>query len=29
MKDEIAAHGGTEGFLRWVRSDSDEDEDAA
>jgi hypothetical protein len=25
MKDEIAAHGGTEGFMRWVRSDSDED----
>jgi hypothetical protein len=30
MKDEIAAHGGTEGFMRWVRSDEDEeDEDAA
>jgi hypothetical protein len=25
MKDEIAARGGTEGFMRWVRSDSDED----
>jgi len=25
MKDEIAAHGGAEGFLRWVRSDEDED----
>ena len=25
MKDEIAAHGGTEGFMRWVRSDEDED----
>jgi hypothetical protein len=24
MKDEIAAHGGTEGFMRWVRSDEDE-----
>jgi hypothetical protein len=24
MKDEIAAHGGAEGFLRWVRSDEDE-----
>lgn len=23
MKDEIAAHGGTEGFMRWVRSDED------
>jgi hypothetical protein len=23
MKDEIAAHGGTEGFIRWVRSDED------
>jgi hypothetical protein len=26
MKDEIAARGGTEGFMRWVRSD---EEDAA
>lgn len=25
MKDEIAAHGGAEGYMRWVRSD-DEDE---
>ena len=25
MKDEIAAHGGTEGFMRWVRSDEEED----
>jgi hypothetical protein len=25
MKDEIAAHGGAEAFIRWVRSDSDED----
>lgn len=25
MKDEIAAHGGAEGFLRWVRSDEDEE----
>ncbi len=24
MKDEIAAHGGAEGFIRWVRSDDDE-----
>lgn len=24
MKDEIAARGGAEGFLRWVRSDEDE-----
>jgi hypothetical protein len=24
FKDEIAAHGGTEGFIRWVRSDEDE-----
>jgi hypothetical protein len=24
MKNEIAAHGGTEGFMRWVRSDDDE-----
>jgi hypothetical protein len=24
MKDEITAHGGAEGFLRWVRSDEDE-----
>jgi hypothetical protein len=23
MKDEIAAHGGAEGFLRWVRSDEE------
>jgi hypothetical protein len=29
MKDEIAAHGGTEGYMRWVRSDEDEDGDAA
>jgi hypothetical protein len=28
MKNEIAARGGTEGFLRWVRSDEDEDEAA-
>jgi hypothetical protein len=25
MQDEIAAHGGTEGFMRWVRSDEDEE----
>jgi hypothetical protein len=25
MKDEIAAHGGAEAFIRWVRSDQDED----
>jgi hypothetical protein len=25
LKEEIAAHGGTEGFMRWVRSDEDED----
>jgi len=25
FKKEIAAHGGPEGFLRWVRSDEDED----
>jgi len=25
MKDEIAAHGGTEGFMRWIRSDEDEE----
>jgi hypothetical protein len=25
MKDEIAAHGGAEAFIRWVRSDEDED----
>jgi hypothetical protein len=25
LKDEIAAYGGTEGFMRWVRSDEDED----
>lgn len=25
FKDEIAAHGGTEGFIRWIRSDEDED----
>ena len=24
MKDEIAAHGGAEGYLRWVRSEEDE-----
>jgi hypothetical protein len=24
MKDEIAAHGGAEAFIRWVRSDEDE-----
>jgi hypothetical protein len=29
MKEEIAAHGGAEGFIRWVRSDEDEDEDVA
>jgi hypothetical protein len=23
MKEEIAAHGGAEGFIRWVRSDED------
>ncbi len=23
MKDEIAAHGGAEAFIRWVRSDED------
>lgn len=28
MKDEIDAHGGAEGFMRWVRSDADDgDED--
>jgi hypothetical protein len=26
MKNEIAARGGAEGFMRWVRSDEDEDE---
>ena len=25
MKKEIAAHGGAEEFIRWVRSDDDED----
>ena len=25
MKDEIAAHGGAEAFIRWVRSEEDED----
>jgi len=25
MKEEIAAHGGTEGYLRWVRSEDDEE----
>ena len=25
MKDEIASHGGTEGYMRWVRSEDDED----
>jgi hypothetical protein len=25
FSEEIAAHGGTEGFIRWVRSDEDED----
>jgi hypothetical protein len=25
MKNEIAAHGGTEGFMRWVRSEDEED----
>jgi hypothetical protein len=25
LKDEIAAFGGTEAFMRWVRSDKDED----
>jgi hypothetical protein len=25
MKDEIAAHGGAEGYIRWVRSDEDEE----
>lgn len=24
MKEEIAEHGGAEGFIRWVRSDEDE-----
>jgi len=24
LRDEIAAYGGTEGFMRWVRSDEDE-----
>jgi hypothetical protein len=24
LKEEIAAHGGAEGFLKWVRSDEDE-----
>jgi len=24
LKDEIAAYGGAEGFMRWVRSDEDE-----
>ena len=25
LKEEIAAYGGTEAFIRWVRSDDDED----
>jgi hypothetical protein len=25
MKEEIAAHGGTDSFMRWVRSDEDEE----
>jgi hypothetical protein len=25
LKDEIAAHGGAEGFIRWVRSDEDDE----
>jgi hypothetical protein len=25
LKDKIAAHGGTEGYIRWVRSRDDED----
>jgi hypothetical protein len=25
MKDEITAHGGAEAFIRWVRSEEDED----
>ena len=25
LKDEIAAYGGTEGFMRWVRSDDNEE----
>ena len=25
MRDVISEHGGTEGFLRWVRSDEDEE----
>jgi hypothetical protein len=25
MKDEIAAHGGAEGYLRWVRGDDEEE----
>jgi hypothetical protein len=24
MKEEIASHGGAEGFIRWVRSDEDD-----
>jgi len=26
MKDEIAAHGGAEGYLRWVRSEDEDGE---
>lgn len=25
MKDEIAAHGGAEGYMRWVRSDGEDE----
>jgi hypothetical protein len=25
MKDEIAAYGGTEGYMRWVRGSDEED----
>jgi hypothetical protein len=25
MREEIMAHGGTEGFMRWVRSEEDDD----
>jgi hypothetical protein len=28
MKEEIAAHGGAEGYMRWVRSDPEEPVDA-
>lgn len=26
MKGEIAAHGGTEGYMRWVRGDGEDSE---